>query len=71
VATVRDGVGLYLAPPPAGIVERVIELTRQALPGKVTHWTGRAMAWAVGISPSTVQPFWFRWQKRAVFPVKP
>jgi hypothetical protein len=44
VAKVRGVVGLYLAPPPAGIVARGVELTRQAPPGKVTHWTGRAMA---------------------------
>jgi hypothetical protein len=35
--------------------ERVVELTRQAPPGEATPWSGRAMAKAVGISPSAVQ----------------
>src|SRR5215213_2110728 len=45
-------------PLPAATVERVVELTRQAPPGEVTHWTGRAMARTVGISLSAVQGIW-------------
>src|SRR5215207_2860106 len=39
-------------------IERVVELTRRDPPGEVTHWTGRAMAEAVGISLSAVQGIW-------------
>ena len=39
-------------------VERVVELTRAPPPGEATHWTGRAMAKAVGISLSAVQGIW-------------
>jgi transposase len=39
-------------------VERVVELTREGPPGEATHWTGRAMAKAVGISLSAVQGIW-------------
>src|SRR5215203_2055293 len=39
-------------PLPRATVERVVELTRQAPPGETTHWTGRAMAKAIGISLS-------------------
>jgi transposase len=47
------------APPlPEATAERVVELTRQAPPGEATHWTGRAMAKAVGISLSAVQGIW-------------
>jgi transposase len=45
-------------PLPSATVERVVELTRQAPPGETTHWTGRAMAEAVGISLSAVQGIW-------------
>jgi transposase len=45
-------------PLPSATVERVVELTRRAPPGEVTHWTGRAMAEAVGISLSAVQGIW-------------
>jgi transposase len=45
-------------PLPKETVERVVELTRQAPPGEVTHWTGRAMAKAVGISLGAVQGIW-------------
>ena len=45
-------------PLPSATIERVVELTRQAPPGEVTHWTGRAMARAVGISLSAVQGIW-------------
>src|SRR4051812_2220057 len=39
-------------------VERVVEFTREAPPGEATHWTGRAMAKAVGISLGAVQGIW-------------
>src|SRR3954463_3452910 len=42
-------------PLPRATVERVVELTRQVPPGETTHWTGRAMAKAIGISLSAVQ----------------
>jgi transposase len=45
-------------PLPRATVERVVELTRQAPPGETTPWTGRAMAKAIGISPSAVQGIW-------------
>lgn len=45
-------------PLPEATVERVVELTRQGPPGEATHWTGRAMAKAVGISLSAVQGIW-------------
>lgn len=45
-------------PLPAATVERVVELTRGEPPGEATHWTGRAMAKAVGISLSAVQGIW-------------
>ena len=45
-------------PLPRAIVERVVELTRQGPPGEATHWTGRAMAEAIGISLGSVQGIW-------------
>jgi transposase len=45
-------------PLPAGVVERVIALTRSDPPGETTHWTGAAMAEAAGISVSSVQRIW-------------
>src|SRR4051794_38999550 len=45
-------------PLPGATVERVVELTRQEPPGEATHWTGRAMAKAAGISLSAVQGIW-------------
>ena len=45
-------------PLPKATIERVVELTRQGRPGEATHWTGRAMAKAVGISLSAVQGIW-------------
>jgi Homeodomain-like domain len=46
------------APLAAAVVERVIELTLAAPPGEATHWTGRAMAKAAGISLRSVQRIW-------------
>ena len=40
------------------VVERVVELTLAEPPGEVTHWTGRAMAKAAGISLRSVQRIW-------------
>jgi len=40
------------------IAERVITLTQGDPPGEATHWTGAAMAAAVGISVSSVQRIW-------------
>src|ERR671938_38630 len=45
-------------PLPRATVERVVELTRQGPSGEATHWTGRAMAEAVGISLGAVQGIW-------------
>ena len=45
-------------PLPEATVERVVELSRQGPPSEATHWTGRAMAKAVGISLSAVQRIW-------------
>jgi transposase len=46
------------APLPAETIERVVTLTCAAPPGERTHWTGRAMAAAVGISLPSVQRIW-------------
>jgi transposase len=46
------------APLPAETVARVLALTCAEPPGEVTHWTGRAMAKAVGISLRAVQRIW-------------
>ena len=46
------------APLPAATVERVVELTLKEPPGEVTHWTGRAMAKAAGVSLRSVQRIW-------------
>ncbi len=45
-------------PIPAETVERVVAMTCGAPPGEATHWTGRAMATAVGISLRSVQRIW-------------
>lgn len=45
-------------PLPAATVAKGLELTCQPPPGEVTHWTGRAMAKAVGISLRAVQRLW-------------
>ncbi len=46
------------APLPAETVHRVVELTLQEPPGEATHWTGRAMAKAAGVSLRSVQRIW-------------
>src|SRR5271165_3704706 len=45
-------------PLPAATVERVVEMTLAGPPGETTHWTGRAMAEAAGISLRSVQRIW-------------
>ena len=46
------------APLSAKIVARILELTCSEPPGEATHWTGRAMANAVGVSLRAVQRLW-------------
>jgi hypothetical protein len=46
------------APLSAKVVAKVLELTCSEPPGEVTHWTGRAMAKAAGISLRAVQRLW-------------
>jgi hypothetical protein len=38
--------------------QRVVELTMEEPPGETTHWTGAAMADAIGVSISSVQRIW-------------
>src|SRR3954468_14846804 len=40
------------------LVRRVVALTCAEPPGETTHWTGRAMAEAVGVSLRSVQRIW-------------
>src|ERR1700677_3433300 len=42
----------------AAMIERVVEMTLGEAAGETTHWTGRAMAKAVGISHRSVQRIW-------------
>ena len=46
------------APTPEAIVRRVVALTCGEPPGEATHWTGRAMAKATGLSLRGVQRIW-------------
>lgn len=46
------------APLPTATVARVLALTCAEPPGETTHWTGRAMAAATGISLRAVQRIW-------------
>jgi Homeodomain-like domain len=46
------------APVPAEVVQQLIALTCAEPPGEATHWTGRAMAKAMGVSLRTVQRIW-------------
>ena len=43
---------------PAATVQRVVALSCSEPPGEATHWTGRMMAAAVGLSLRTVQRIW-------------
>ena len=45
-------------PTPEPSVQRVVALTCSEPPGEATHWTGRAMAKATGLSLRTVQRIW-------------
>jgi transposase len=47
-----------LPPLPPAVVDQVVELTLAEPPGEATHWTGRAMAAASGISLRSVQRIW-------------
>src|SRR5580700_4930935 len=42
----------------AAMIERVVEMTLSKAAGETTHWTGRAMAKAAGISHRSVQRIW-------------
>src|SRR5689334_18474818 len=46
------------APVPMTTVAKVLALTCADPPGETTHWTGRAMAAAVGLSLRTIQRIW-------------
>jgi transposase len=46
------------APLPAAIVARALSLPCGEAPGQATHWTGRMVAKALGISLSAVQRIW-------------
>ncbi len=46
------------APTPDATVQKVVALTCGEPPGEATHWTGRAMAEASGLSLRTVQRIW-------------
>ena len=49
---------LGLPPLPPTVVDRVVALTFGDPPGETTHWTGRAMAAASGVSLRSVQRIW-------------
>ena len=56
---VRDKTRPPGIPPLApAVVERVVAMTLDEPPGEATHWTGRAMAQAAGISLRSVQRIW-------------
>src|SRR3984893_2404479 len=42
----------------ADLVKRIVDLTLAEPPGETTHWTGRAMAQAAGVSLRSVQRVW-------------
>ena len=45
-------------PVPLPLVSQVVAMTCAEPPGAVTHWTGRAMAKASGLSLTTIQRIW-------------
>jgi len=47
-----------LPPLAPALVEQVVALTLNEPPGETTHWTGRAMAAASGVSLRSVQRIW-------------
>jgi hypothetical protein len=60
-----DGVGTMAIqrqtgkpPLPPGTIERVVEMTLAGPLDERTHWTGRAMAKAAGVSHRSVQRIW-------------
>ena len=54
----RDKTRKGLPPLPSALVDRVVSLTLAEPPGETTHWTGRAMAAATGVSLRSVQRIW-------------
>jgi hypothetical protein len=46
------------APLPMSVIAQVVELTCPESSGEVTHWTGRAMADASGLSRTTIRRIW-------------
>jgi transposase len=46
------------APLSPGMIAKVLALTCSEPPGEATHWTGRAVAQAVGVGLSSVQRLW-------------
>ena len=55
----RDKTRPSRIPPLASeLVERVVARTLEPPPGETTHWTVRAMARDIGISPASVQRIW-------------
>jgi transposase len=55
----RDATRPGRKPPLApATVERVVHMTRAGPPGETTHWSGRMMAKAAGISHRSVQRIW-------------
>src|SRR5437763_16559768 len=47
-----------LPPLPPTLIDRVVVLTLAEPPSEATHWTGRAMAKAAGVSHRSVQRIW-------------
>ncbi len=47
-----------IPPLPPDVAGRVVALTLAEPPGETTHWTGRTMARAAGVSLSYVQRVW-------------
>ena len=54
----QDAQACFRAPLSAKVVAKVLDLTCSEPPGHATHWTGRAMAKAVGVSLRAVQRLW-------------
>lgn len=46
------------APVTTAVIAKILALTCAEPPGEATHWTGRAMAKAMGVSLSTIQRIW-------------
>ena len=44
--------------PPLPVADRIVEMTLADPPGEATHWTGRMMAEAAGVSLRSVQRIW-------------